>query len=210
MDWLNRVTAEGLNFFGLEIELWKISGSKIAPKFNIVSQPNNWAKMIRSGSQRAAGDLTDRQQAHLDFWSQFREYMVENDSPIGVGKPSKDDWKRFPIGRGEFALKARNGMRDGFSAISLSLYGDDSNVHFRLLRDQMKDEIENVLGAVQWEDLPNAIESRITVLREVSPEDRDGWPELNDWYRTTLEKWDTFFRPIVKNLNAADYVEPDE
>jgi hypothetical protein len=32
LDWLNEITDERFNFFGLEIELWRIDGSPIAPK----------------------------------------------------------------------------------------------------------------------------------------------------------------------------------
>ena len=39
LDWLNKITAEGFSFFGLEIELWRIGDSPIAPKFNVVSHP---------------------------------------------------------------------------------------------------------------------------------------------------------------------------
>ncbi len=35
----------GVNLFGLEIELWRIGTSKIAPKFNVVCKPNDWVKV---------------------------------------------------------------------------------------------------------------------------------------------------------------------
>jgi hypothetical protein len=38
LDWLNEITDDRFNFFGLEIELWKIGDSQIAPKFNVVSK----------------------------------------------------------------------------------------------------------------------------------------------------------------------------
>ena len=40
MDWLNEITDEKFQFFGLEIELWRIGDSNLAPRFNIVSKPN--------------------------------------------------------------------------------------------------------------------------------------------------------------------------
>lgn len=47
LDWLNEVTAEGTDFFGVEVELWRIGESTaVAPKFNIVSKPNAWSKQI--------------------------------------------------------------------------------------------------------------------------------------------------------------------
>ena len=42
LDWLNERTDDGLNFFGLEIELWRIGDSPTAPKFNVVCKPNEW------------------------------------------------------------------------------------------------------------------------------------------------------------------------
>ena len=44
LDWLNEITAEGFSFFGLEIELWRIGDSPMAPKFNVVSHPNDWTE----------------------------------------------------------------------------------------------------------------------------------------------------------------------
>lgn len=50
IEWLNNNTGEGIGFFLLEIELWKINDSIPAPKFNIVERPNNWAKEVKSES----------------------------------------------------------------------------------------------------------------------------------------------------------------
>jgi len=46
LDWLNEITDEQFQFFGLEIELWKINNSPVAPNFNIVSKTNNWSRLI--------------------------------------------------------------------------------------------------------------------------------------------------------------------
>ncbi|MBU1121650.1 MAG: DUF4268 domain-containing protein, partial [Candidatus Omnitrophica bacterium] len=44
IDWLNEHTDEKLNFFIIKIELWQIGDSPVAPKFQIISKPNDWAK----------------------------------------------------------------------------------------------------------------------------------------------------------------------
>ena len=44
IEWLNAHTDEEVGFFLLEIEVWKIGDSLAAPKFNIVSKPNDWGK----------------------------------------------------------------------------------------------------------------------------------------------------------------------
>lgn len=51
LDWLNSITDNSkVNFFGLEIELWKIGTSAPAPKFNVVVEPNNWRAQVSEGA----------------------------------------------------------------------------------------------------------------------------------------------------------------
>src|SRR5262245_40043571 len=57
LDWLNKITDDRFRFFGLEVELWRIGDSPAAPKFNVVSKPNDghtqWRKQrARSMTQR--------------------------------------------------------------------------------------------------------------------------------------------------------------
>ena len=40
LDWLNQITDGRFNCFGLDIELWRIGDSPVAPKFNVVCKPN--------------------------------------------------------------------------------------------------------------------------------------------------------------------------
>ncbi|WP_415714466.1 hypothetical protein [Roseibium sp.] len=55
LDWLNKITDESFRFFGLEVELWRIGDSPAAPKFNIVSKPNDWSRSVA----RAARAIDD-------------------------------------------------------------------------------------------------------------------------------------------------------
>ena len=61
LDWLNDITDERFRFFGLEIELWRIGDSPAAPKFNIVSHPNQWTRSVSQASRhRRFTDLAER------------------------------------------------------------------------------------------------------------------------------------------------------
>ncbi len=51
LDWLNEITSSSIAFFGLEMELWRIDDSAIAPKFNLVSKPNMFSKRVSRASQ---------------------------------------------------------------------------------------------------------------------------------------------------------------
>jgi hypothetical protein len=212
LDWLNNATTSEFNFFGLEIELWRIGDSPMAPKFNVVSKPNDWSKSIREQAGHT-GELTPAQRVHLDFWTQFRQYLDDRGSPIRTTKPSKDHWSNVAVGRSNFTLSPFNNTRENRSTVHLQITGPNRRAYFRLIEQRHKDQVDEKLspfGTVLWRPLPTAKESQIGVTTSSTPSNRDTWPELNDWMATALETMHALFSPIVKTLDAADYVEPEE
>ncbi len=47
IEWLNEHTDEKIGFFLIQIQVWRIGDSVPAPKFDIVSSPNEWAKITK-------------------------------------------------------------------------------------------------------------------------------------------------------------------
>jgi hypothetical protein len=215
LDWLNNATKSGFNFFGLEVELWKIGESAMAPKFNVVSQPNDWTKTVREQAAAAqSGPLSDSQRLHLEFWTQFRQYLADRGSQIRITRPSSNHWSNVPVGRTTFGLSPWNGMRDHRSAVEFSMWGPDAKAHFGLIRQRYYDEVERrltPLGTVEWRPLPNKKVSQIRVIRASTASNPKTWPELDAWMANTLETMHALFAPIVKTLDAAGYVpSPDD
>src|SRR5690606_3890406 len=69
LDWLNDITDDRFNFFGLEVELWRIGDSPVAPKFNVISKPNDWNKTIFQVAKRVEqGSLTETKNLQYQFW----------------------------------------------------------------------------------------------------------------------------------------------
>lgn len=201
LDWLNRITIDTANFFGLEIELWKIGESQVAPKFNVESQPNDWAETVtQQAAAGGTGELTETQQLHLQFWTQFREFMEERGSAVRMNKPSKDHWTNVAVGRSYFTLVVVNGMRDGFTELHLKTLGPDAKANFHALQDQHREEIEGALGELEWRELPDAKESQIRLRRIGDPTDLASWSELNEWLAVQIERWVEVFRPLIKDL----------
>jgi hypothetical protein len=79
LGWLNEITDDRFNFFGLEIELWRIGTSPVAPKFNVVCKPNDWSKTVAAGAaQVQIESLTDTKKLQLEFWTAFRSHVEEH------------------------------------------------------------------------------------------------------------------------------------
>src|SRR5688572_3350887 len=51
LDWLNQITDERFNFFGVEVELFRIGTSPLAPNFKVVSKPNDWSKTVTDAAK---------------------------------------------------------------------------------------------------------------------------------------------------------------
>lgn len=76
LDWLNNITDDQFRFFGLEVELWLTGDSPFAPKFNIVSKPNDWSRSVGQAARQIETDaLTDIKAAQLEFWTQLAEKL---------------------------------------------------------------------------------------------------------------------------------------
>lgn len=208
LDWLNRSTGENLNFFGLEVELWRIGASPFAPKFNVVSQPNDWLVTAKELAEKPAGELGGAALKNLEFWTQFKEYCETVGTTRWVKKPSTDHWKYHGVGRTGFGISTSNGMTGDWSTVSLVLSGNDCKPHYYLL-EQQKGAIEATLGPLEWEELPGKKESRLTIRRSGLTADKSHWPELNAWFVQKATQWAKYFEPVIKGLNAAEWVDPD-
>ena len=79
VDWLNDHTDDKINIFAIRMELWQIGDSPYAPKFQVISKPNDWAKAIKKSTTRS--ELSDRQLMQLEFWNQFKEFAIRTNTP---------------------------------------------------------------------------------------------------------------------------------
>ena len=206
LDWLNEITGSRINFFGLELELWRIGNSPIAPKFNVVSKPNDWTKSVASATS-GSDEITETKQLQQEYWAGLREHLIERGSQVKSQKPLPQHWTNFAVGRSNFHLSAFANTREKRIAIGLVLSGQEAKPHFFLLEGD-KENIEREIGAsLEWKELPGRKESRVMLRRRnTDPTERENWPEQHRWLADTVEAFDAAFRPRIKSLDARGYV----
>ena len=204
LDWLNEVTGSNINFFGLEIELWKIGDSEVAPKFNVASKPNDWTKSTGGQGQGPSTPLTDTKLLQQEYWTALREYMIENNSSVKPTKPGPQHWMTFAIGRSYFQLQTFANTKENRIALGLTMTGPDAKAHYHLLL-QEREEIEKEFGeTLEWLELPERQESRIMLHdKHADPNKRKDWPAQHSWLYEKLEKFNSVFRTRVKQLDAS-------
>ena len=64
LDWLNMISRDDVNFYATELELWRIDDSVPAPNFNVVCQPNMWARQLKNGQED--GESADNSNEKID------------------------------------------------------------------------------------------------------------------------------------------------
>ena len=196
VDWLNSIT-KGIDFFGLEIELWQIGESDPAPKFNIVSKPNDWSRAAR------AREITPLGQMQLDYWTKFRDVLEASNGPARASKPAARHWFSVPIGRGGFSLAAIADTRG--ARIRAEMYIDVANSirYFEALRKDRGD-IESDLGfALDWQPLHGKKACRIAITADLDPKDESTWPEQHRWLADRLNRMHEVLGPRVRDLESA-------
>jgi hypothetical protein len=208
LDWLNRITNESFQFFGLEVELWRIGASAAAPKFNIVSKPNDWSQSVAHAA-RAIDDaeLSETRSTQRAYWAALNPVLnAAKGAVAGNRKPQPASWMNYPIGRKGFALAAVMIRPKKQIRAELYISGDEAKSYFRLLREQ-RETIEHELGyALEWEELPDGRDSRIaTYLNAVDPEDQADWPRQHEWLAKRLND---LHRVLANRVRVLDISAP--
>ncbi|MGI9311086.1 MAG: DUF4268 domain-containing protein [bacterium] len=211
LDWLNAQTNEDTNFFGVEIEVWRIGDSAAAPRLEVVAKPNNWTKSARAIE---GADLSDVQKMHMAFWQGLFEFMHAHDYAVRHnGRVVTQGIKRFNFrGRNSRLLAVCNGVTHKHKAsVNFRLFGSDAAARYRRLEED-KTTIEQEIGArLIWHGQPRGQSRRIGLRKDDSNfMDKKQWPQLYEWIATHLDKFHQTFEPRIENLEASDDAEDED
>jgi hypothetical protein len=209
IDWLNEITDGDFNFFGLEVEVWKIGESAAAPKFNLACTPNNWTQTVTQAKKNVEqGPLSSTRQLQLEFWTTFCAFVLDRETVIKPTKPLPQLWMNISIGRAGFALVTVASTQDSESAnpdshqlrVELVMQDGFAKNYFRQL-ETAKAAIEAEFGApLIWAESPEKKQSKIFVKKSVDFNTREQWPGYHEWLLRNLEKFHGVFAKRVKQL----------
>ncbi len=201
LEFLNQHTTDELDFFAVEIELWRIGDSPMAPSFNVVVKPNDWAKTGQQNAQ-AAATTTPTKQRQLKFWSGWQAWLQARGSTLRPQKPLPQHWTNIALGRSGIHLSASVNSRE--SRVGMEVYIDHGNSKsmFKQLQAHQA-AIDAALGAtLEWMELPDGHACRILQVRPASPlESEDQWPAYYAWLEQAALRMSEVFRPLVRELS---------
>ena len=202
LDLLNHRTGEESEFFGVEVELWKIAESPPAVNFNLVSTPNEWRKQTVS-SPRTSSPVSEKMEKYREFFQDLIDTLRENHQFTNATKGQPQNFYSFAAGRSGFSYGV-NFNADGHARVELYIDPGEQPEN-----KQIFDRFEDQKGAVEseletpleWERLDNRRASRISIRRLGSiDDDRETLKALEGWMVDRLLDFRRVFGPRLAEL----------
>lgn len=210
LDWLNEITEEQFQFFGLEVELWRIGASEPAPKFNLVSRPNDWSRTVSAAARQIPFDnLTETQALQLAYWTAFRDDLRAHSKIVKPQKPYPQYWADYSLGHSHFNLSANMDIRKNVIRVLLNIKGPQAKSDFQQLQQDQPAIAAEIHEPMEWRELPNRKSCQITVSRVADPTQRGDWPAQQAWLREQLEAFYRTFHLRVRQVAASSPVGSD-
>lgn len=218
--WLNEVTREDVLFFGVEIELLRVDGSKPAPHFKVVVAPNEWQKTAssRSSTSRSGTLSPERGERYKEFWRGLLEEILRRDARATTASAERvpaQSWYGISIGRSGFQDIFAFGWDGPNQLVRAQLYIDvrdkeQNEAIFDLLAAD-REAIEREFGEpLVWERREDVKMSSVSLKRPGSIDDSsEKLEELKVWGAERLLRIRDVFGPRVKALALPLAVEPD-
>ena len=202
LDLLNHRTGEESEFFGVEVQLWKIAESPPAVNFNLVSTPNEWRPQTVN-SPRAGGPVSEKGEKYREFFQGLIDTLRERHQFTNAKKGQPQNWYSFSAGTTGFSYGV-NFNADGRARVELyidTIEQERNKQAFDWVEDQ-KESVESELDApLEWERLDNRRASRISILRLGTIDDnQETLKALNDWMIERLLDFRRVFGPRLAEL----------
>lgn len=175
IEWLNENTGPQIGFYLLEIELWQIGNSKLAPKFNIVERPNEWAKTVKPSA-----NISDTQILQIEFWQAFIDYASKTDftKTFRLRSAHSQNWYDLAVGnsRCHICLEAKKQKQEATVGLYIS---DDKELFHEIETD--KSYIETALNTkLEWKEANKAC--RFYASKTLDMSNTDSWEDIFKWF----------------------------
>jgi hypothetical protein len=199
LDWLNRITDETFNFFGIEIELYRIGDSPAAPMFNIVAKPNDWSKLVKKSA--STQNLTDVKILQQEFWQGLKSYLETEKSSFKMQNPAPQHWTNIALGKSDFNLSATVNSREGLISIWLNITGDNAKENYdKLYEIAFEQSKTEVSPEIIWDRMEGRKMSSVILKTNGDLNKKADWEKQYTWFKVYIEKFILFFKPIVKKI----------
>ncbi len=187
LDWLNEKTDGKLSFFGVEVELWRIGNSSPAPKFNVVSKPNDWSNQLKKAVME--GGLTTTEQLRLEYWTALTKLIHSSGSKLQCKEAGPHYWFQVRSPARGYRCGFEVTVRDQYVDVFFGTRDEERAEKLFRLFEKHKDKIKGAVGEeVELLDERNNGRCWIMAYLKCDPTNRTDWEKQQLWLKNTAEK----------------------
>ena len=173
IEWLNQNTGVKIGFFLVEIELWQIDNSAIAPKFNVVERPNDWAKQMKN-----VDNLSDTKQLQQNFWLSLSETIKSSYAKeFSPRKAQPQHWYDLSVGSSSYHIGLTVNTQK--KRLGAEIYIPDDKEKFAMFKEHANEIEQLVSSKVEWREATKA--TRIITLHSYDISNESNWPQAIEW-----------------------------
>lgn len=196
LNWLNDLSEGMVNFYGVQLELWQIDGSKPAVKFTVVCRPDELGQEARD---KAEDKYTGSKRFQLEFWTKVSDKLLATKALYSVQKPKGQYWYDVALGRAHVHLSLT--CNTDQSKVGVRVYMSNKIVDGLLpYLEARKGEIEAEIGEVlDWNPYPDRRDKIIVLHHLTDFGDTTRTIEAQDWLVRKTLLFRNVFSKYVKN-----------
>ena len=137
---------------------------------------------------------------YLGLWNGFKQFCVEIGTFLKIRKPRPQHWFSISVGRSKFHISLTASTQHRRIGCEVYIRGKNAKAAFKLLEEK-KGQIENITGALDWQELPNKQNCRIVLFKhEIDVRDRNNWQDTFKWFKDNAEKFHKAFSSQIRSL----------
>ena len=150
-----------------------------------------------------AGPITEAKALQLEFWTSFRETLLEKKIVVSAHTPRPQYWFDVSLGRSNIHLSNIANTSDGRIGVRVYIGNKISDAALPQLEAE-RVAIEKEIGEpLQWNPNPDNKDKIILLDRAADLNNRDKWPEYVAWLAERVAQFKRAFEPRIKKLDLS-------
>lgn len=130
---------------------------------------------------------------HLEFWTQFRQYLEEHKIQVRLSKPSNSSLSNVVLRRSYFRLRPWRLLKGNRLGVWVQFNEPGGTARYELVSQQHRRQVNELLsplGALDWQP------GKILLSRSTTPSKPETCQERNAWLANAIETMHTLFNEI--------------
>jgi hypothetical protein len=154
-----------------------------------------------STQPETSNNLTSLQFFQYEYWGALKSYMEANNSTVTLRRPKARNWDDISIGASDIFLSFAVHTNNQTLHIWLVFRGPYAKDRLRQLQRVAYDEsLVRVNKNIVYDFMEGRKRCAVTLTINADFRDRQDWNNQFEWFKENLEKFDTFFRPLINSL----------